>query len=393
MTNLVGLETAGRNAEVGAALLMWAVTVVRLPGVIRRPKHRQLWLAIAAAAVAFSFDLSLFAEFCTTLAGSWTRLVGDLFGLLAAAAILGFSMTAAGFGRLTSVMWTVTAADAVFLATIDVAFLPRRAAAEIYDYRGLSAGALYLVAIAGAHIAACTSCAIICWIRGWREAHGALRASLLMFGTGATLLCFGWAANVLYFATLYRPFHLLSPLLVGLGGAGYAMATQVPFVQRGWRNLKDIGTLWRLWPLWRRLVAVTPEATMAPMTSPFGGLMYFVREPGIGVHRILIELRDSLLYLRGYVSSETIAMAESVPPVARFPDDHALRTACWIRVALRAKVSGEIPVRREKPSTRGRAGDFVDEVAFFSDLRDSLDSWEAIDFENDCTGALLAAAA
>ncbi|WP_336085680.1 MAB_1171c family putative transporter [Nocardia sp. SSK8] len=381
MDTVGGLAAVGRHAETGAALVMWAVTVLRLPGVLRRPEHRPLWLAVAAAAVAYSFDLSLVAESCAAIAGAWTRLIGDLFGLLAATAILRFSATVAGARRLIPALWVLMSAAAVVLVALDVLVLPHGAGAEIYDDRGLSGGAVYLVVLAGAHLAAGSCCALLCWTHGRRDARGALRVSLLTFGAGAVLLCLGWIADLLYFLTRFRPLHELSPLLVGLGGAGYAVATQVPFADRLARATRKLRALWRLSPLWSRLVSAVPEVTMAPSTSRAGGWAYFAGEPGLGVHRMLVESQDALLALRGYVSARAVAAAAAV--AAGTANPRVSQTACWLRVALRAERSGDPPgVVHMKPAVHALSGDLADEVAFFTALARTIDARAAVEFEN-----------
>ncbi|TFC11882.1 hypothetical protein E3O19_13975 [Cryobacterium algoritolerans] len=83
---------------------------------------------------------------------------------------------------------------------------------------------------------------------------------------------------------------LAAPICVSIG---LGLTTVVDGVASGWRNAGNRVLLWRISPLWERLIADSPELSIeAP--SPRLRLA-FGREPGARLYRRYVEVRDSLL--------------------------------------------------------------------------------------------------
>ncbi|TFD23313.1 DUF6545 domain-containing protein [Cryobacterium sp. TMS1-13-1] len=83
---------------------------------------------------------------------------------------------------------------------------------------------------------------------------------------------------------------LLSPisLVIGLG-----LTATVDGLTSSGRNFRDRVLLWRITPLWQRLLADTPELSIERELSPLQRLI--ARVPGAHLYRRRVEIRDSLL--------------------------------------------------------------------------------------------------
>ena len=100
----------------------------------------------------------------------------------------------------------------------------------------------------------------------------------------ADYLLVGWG-RIAYSLSL-----LLSPisLVIGLG-----LTATVDGLTSSGRNFRDRVLLWRITPLWQRLLADTPELSIERELSPLQLLI--VRVPGAHLYRRHVEIRDSLL--------------------------------------------------------------------------------------------------
>jgi hypothetical protein len=108
-------------------------------------------------------------------------------------------------------------------------------------------------------------------------------------------LLVGWAR------TLYTLTQVLSPisLVIGLG-----LTATVDALAAGRKNYRDRVLLWRITPLWQRLLDDTPHLSIERQLSSLQLLT--VWNPGAHLYRRHVEIRDSLLLRPG----QTITMAE-----------------------------------------------------------------------------------
>ena len=108
----------------------------------------------------------------------------------------------------------------------------------------------------------------------------------------ADYLLVGWG-RIAYTLSL-----LLSPisLVIGLG-----LTATVDGLTSSGRNFRDRVLLWRITPLWQRLLADTPELSIERELSPLQLLT--VRSPGVHLYRRHVEIRDSLLLRPGQALS------------------------------------------------------------------------------------------
>lgn len=107
----------------------------------------------------------------------------------------------------------------------------------------------------------------------------------------------GWPFYLYHLAILAAPICLA----FGLGLTATADAVQA---SRRW--LRDRVLLWRISPLWERLLAVAPEMSIERPLSRSGLLL--VRQPGVHLYRRYVEVRDSLLIEPGQFLSSSERM-------------------------------------------------------------------------------------
>ena len=94
----------------------------------------------------------------------------------------------------------------------------------------------------------------------------------------------GWTRTVLTLALLLAPISLA----IGLG-----LTATVDAIAGFTRNQRDRRLLWRITPLWQRLIRDTPELSIEQTLGPLA--LAFVRAPGDHLYRRHVEIRDSLL--------------------------------------------------------------------------------------------------
>jgi hypothetical protein len=100
----------------------------------------------------------------------------------------------------------------------------------------------------------------------------------------ADYLLVGWARTAYTVTLLFSPISLV----IGLG-----LTATVDGLVIGGRNIRDRRLLWRITPLWQRLLADSPELSIERPLSRLQ--LLFVREPGAHLYRRHVEIRDSLL--------------------------------------------------------------------------------------------------
>ena len=108
----------------------------------------------------------------------------------------------------------------------------------------------------------------------------------------ADYLLVGWGRIAYTFSLLLSPISLV----IGLG-----LTATVDGLTSSGRNFRDRVLLWRITPLWQRLLADTPELSIERELSPLQLLT--VRSPGVHLYRRHVEIRDSLLLRPGQALS------------------------------------------------------------------------------------------
>lgn len=101
----------------------------------------------------------------------------------------------------------------------------------------------------------------------------------------------------------------------------------------------------RLYPLWRALCDASPHIALTP---PEGRLrdVLTLRDNRHRLQRRLVEIRDGLLIMREWVTQATHDRIVTALASERLPNRAAAVTACWVKVALRARSAGRERVAR-----------------------------------------------
>ncbi len=93
-----------------------------------------------------------------------------------------------------------------------------------------------------------------------------------------------WALTAYTLALLLSPVSLVTGLALSAAAAGLAA---------GRKNYRDRALLWRITPLWQRLLVNSPELSIERSLTPLQLLT--VRAPGVHLYRRHVEIRDSLM--------------------------------------------------------------------------------------------------
>ena len=114
--------------------------------------------------------------------------------------------------------------------------------------------------------------------------------TLISLASAAASVIFGGFAFQGWLLALYQFALLAAPISLAVGLALTAVADAIQFTRQ---TLRDRVLLWRITPLWERLLADSPELSIERDLSRPGLLL--VRKPGAHLYRRYVEVRDSLL--------------------------------------------------------------------------------------------------
>ena len=120
---------------------------------------------------------------------------------------------------------------------------------------------------------------------------GVLVYTIVSFGSVAAAILSpdfvfeGWPHSLYHIALATAP--------IGLG-LGLGLTAMADGVRWSWKAACDRTLLWRITPLWERLLAGSPELSIERDLSRPGLLL--VRNPGAHLYRRYVEVRDSLLF-------------------------------------------------------------------------------------------------
>ncbi|TJZ54511.1 hypothetical protein FCH28_15460 [Streptomyces piniterrae] len=357
----------GQWLQTVGAICLWGAVLVRLPSAVRSRSQRGLWLAVATAATAMTLNLSAVQQVFRD-SGESIRLIQittNFFGVLSAGAVLFFvTMTVGGRrfeGRLYVAMGMAFAALAALLW------------ADGSSYEFPLAGTdpaptsiAYRLILVTAHLTANTACVSMCWRYGRSTAPPLLRSSLRLFGLGTALAGVYWVGHVVRLFTSADWIPPVMAIIMGAHALLRAMAILVPTFATARRAIVDIGTVWRLWPLWRDLMDAVPQVALTKTRPRILEILWPLVPWRLLAYRKVIETRDAIVVLRGYVEPGTLSAAREFVAGADIPEPRteAAVLACVMREARRRKLAG-LP---HKPSPTEQlgigSGDFADEKAF-----------------------------
>ncbi len=362
-------------------VLLWGLVLVRLPTVFRDAKQRALWSTYLSLALVKLTALDSVQARLSRLDAS-AQLLPHLLSVGCALFLVRFLSLVTDYyaSRPRAARLQVIAAVAVGLVLVGLYaaaphgiqidgpdLLTVRLPASVVAYWVVLDAYLGGVLVAGTAVFWSTS----------REAPpGALRAGLRCIAAGLLLIAVFAAQRIVFVLAHAAGFDLPStgadPIFQGLRAIGVILAVAgavVPAI--GWVRsvVQTARSLRALRPLWWKMQLAFPDIIL------FSARRAVVERLGVDdvhlrLYRRVIEIRDGLLALRGYLPEATGAAAflgdrDGRPPPA------ALVEACAIELALRRHQLGLGPV--EQPGRWAPVGaELVDEVSWLRAVTEAL---------------------
>ncbi|MEE1784164.1 hypothetical protein PUR71_14840 [Streptomyces sp. SP17BM10] len=291
----------GAALQLPSVLVLWVALLIRCPSVLRSPSQRGVWLAVASATAAMTFNLPSVTALATRMSDAGpVAVVRNVLGVLSAWAVLDFVAQVA-----TGIRW-LRAVFAVAICHVVVVLLALDLTAGTHLRISLPATGPpapsfdYWLALIGTHLTANTVCALMCWRYSGPSAGRSLALSLRLFGLGTAVVGVYWLGYLLRLCFGYPGLMPWLPLLMGLHGLLRAAAILVPTFFTLRRTLADVSTAWRLWPLWHDLVTAVPHVALSkPRHRLLDALWPRVPYQMLAYRRV-IETRDAILALNDY---------------------------------------------------------------------------------------------
>ncbi|GHI82805.1 hypothetical protein Sxan_01690 [Streptomyces xanthophaeus] len=366
-----------KHLEISVLIMLWAVTVWRVPSAVRTVKQRALWTAFAALTLSMTLRLPGVMHALDDWAGvnNLSTLIKHWLGMIAAGAVVDFVVAIARpeTGRRLRPRHCIALTAMTAMGVLFFLLVPRPH--EVTDFFEENAGKgwatvyyLFFVVYLGIAMAIATR---LFW-------GSAQHASARWLRTGVRLMGIGTAVGVLY--TLLRAGYMTSRL-AGLTDSTSGTAvdnatdalkyTAIGFILVGssipafgvaWRTIQDGRQHRRLQPLWQDLTAVTPDIVLK------AGVL---RSPRLRLYRRVIEIRDAALALDAYATDEVRERAQAAAAQAGFdPAKSPAAEALWMRAARENRARGALPVgSNQEPGTVGIEDlDFTAEVSRLIEL-------------------------
>ncbi|MFE6687050.1 MAB_1171c family putative transporter [Streptomyces sp. NPDC057743] len=341
-------ELIALNAELpyAAVFFLWLTLLLRARAALRCAERRGLWLAVASAAAAMTLTLPPVTGLALRATGAAhaLALARNMSGVLSAVAVLYFVLAAIGSRRLRVGLSLIVASPVAAMVLLDLTASPHHAHRIPDDGPATPSLAYWLVMIA-MHLTADVSCAWLCWRYGKRADNRSLKVSLYAFSIGTALAGTYWLGQLHHL--LFRDPQLLPflPILMALHGFFRGAALLAPALLTAQRNLVEVATIWRLWPLWRDLVEAVPRVVfMEPRPRTLEVLWPQVCWRLLA-YRKVIETRDAILVLRDYIQPADGSPPTPTPGASHRDSDIAV-LACALRDARLAKLAGRPPGHR-----------------------------------------------
>ncbi|WP_158882774.1 MAB_1171c family putative transporter [Amycolatopsis anabasis] len=362
------LTNVGLELQTVAIVCMWTVTLIRAPAAIRVPAQRGLWVAVAMAASAMTIRSKVLVTALFDLFGQnhLVPLAGNLFGVVASAAIVDFAMTAVGFRRRAGLLYGTVAAVLVTMTILDIT-APEHLHHQIPASGYPAPSPAYWLVAGVTNISANLVCMTVCLLYSRRGESRSLRIALSLFGIGAALFGAFWISYTIHLFARFALVPALIPLVIGCGGLLYAAATSIPLVFAALSRLRDLRSFWRLWPIWSELTEAVPHVTLTRAISRRRALLLSSTALRLSLYRIVIEIRDAILILRDYVEPHQVLDVRRA--VGSCPE-HAepAVTAHWLRLARQAKLDGA-PARSHPLNVTSLGGaNLPTEIAFLLEV-------------------------
>lgn len=327
---------------------MWFALVCRARPALRQPHQRGLWLTVLAAAVAITlFQPKIVRSLTNTGVDVHTiALTRNLIGVLSAGLVLLFMVGSTRARRLRlSVLVGLTATMGALLILDRLQMdHPREGPASLQGPAD-PASAYWLLLIV-AHLVGDAVALVVCWLYSLRTADRDLVWSLRLFAVGSVFAFVFWCGYLWHLCGGTPAMLPYLSLIIGVHGLIRAASLLVPTTTALVRSWTALRITWRLWPLWRDLVAAVPHVALA---TPQRTRLQEVLRPrfplALQAHRQTIETYDALLDLQQYVQPGAYEEAHRHARQAGVRADHltAAALAGALSQARRAKLAGTPP--------------------------------------------------
>lgn len=338
------LYELGTRVEFTGALALWLVIFLRLPTARRSRQQKMLLLSVTGLAGSITVYLDpvtaalnhtfRFAESCGLFMNCW--------GVLSSALILDFVLAAMSRRRPWLVYGPMVLTIAALIAlnyTIapDAGCVINQAAPWYSPFWWL---------LITAHLIGTIPCAVLC-VRYGRRADDdrPVRTGLWLLAAGFTSSTTFWCVVLAFL--LARPAWLgaLFPLNTGVTAWLMTAGVCLPLAITAHRAARDMRALWRLHPLWREVTEAVPYVTLDKPVPRVRAVLGGPRTIRLRLYRQVIEIRDALLVLHDYVTSEAMEAARHHIGAQDLPGEQIepAVTACWLCTALDARQAEATP--------------------------------------------------
>lgn len=339
MTEHDGPAVLGQLDFIGV-LVIWVVTVLRAPAVVRQPQQRPLWLAVGLAGIAMTLQIKWISDGVVQIIDSphRTTLIKEFVGLFAATAVVDFIVKIVDLRRITFIAYPSAFLIAGVLLCLDVTS-PAHGTHVIPNdpSRAATPCTAYWLILLSYHLTVCISCAVVCWRFARRAERGPLRSGLRLFGVGISLAGLLMTLSLVDLFTRLAWIPELYPSVSGMEAIFMAAGTGVPLAQSAARAMFNFKATYLLYPMWYDLVQETPSVTLAPARGRIADLFSSAYDDShLHIYRRNIEVRDALLLLSSFLSKEDVAQARAHAESNAVPLDllYAATSACCIRLAI-----------------------------------------------------------
>ncbi|MFC0113837.1 MAB_1171c family putative transporter [Kibdelosporangium aridum] len=332
-------------------VLLWGLVAGWLPSLRRGRKQRAVWLTFLPIAIIKTISLQPIATAIQSALGTNAdAVIKHLLAIAAAVSLLRFVALITGRPprRYQVVLGLVVAAvlaglftvarDGIHSSADDLLAEPHTAPVELAYWLLLE---VYLGTVL------CTGCLLV-----WRVSRVSPTNPLRV---GMWLMCAGTGLNAVYAAykSAYLVAHAagaelpkdvvaaISDTMLPVAGLLIVSGVLVP----GWSLARELVglrlSMRALAPLWRTMRETFPEMILyvSEKLPSADGVLATAR---LRLYRRLIEIRDGMLELRGYVPADTAGQAREFLAARGVHSEHVAE-ACWIEVALRRKRAGGQP--------------------------------------------------
>lgn len=333
--------------------VVWAVLISRAPFMLRDRQQRSTWLVLAVFAAGAIVIQSWFGTAVNRATGiaHLNDLIQGLSGIVNAAVMLGLAVhLASGHAgarrskavRLACALVTVAGMTLTFALTP----APERFSRPVTGFSPFTVYALlaavYMIGAAGA--ATWIMGRQLPRVRGWT-----LYAGLLMVTAGNAMQVPFMAIRTLQRVTPYATPELLRFAFV-LGTVRFMivpLGCVIAALEPVRRTVLYCYRRARLYSLWFSLRSSTEELTLGPLVSRWRDLRT-VDDAWERLHRRVIEIRDSILYLHDtWVWPELLEEAARYAAAAPGSRRRVRTIACWLETARQSARAGAPKLHRE----------------------------------------------